>query len=109
MWVQVPRLLQLLMTTGAISPTADRPFFMGSKVKASAKHGRNRKSGQNLVYKSEQRREKSHVTRIRRHILRFGVTDGRACEALMNYAEKLGLNALQSAREFVRERQKALR
>lgn len=74
---------------------------MGSKTKSSAKHGRNRKSGQNLIYKAENRREKSHVKRIRCHLKRFGMGDQVSREALVRYAGKVGLNALSSAKHFL--------
>lgn len=69
--------------------------------KKSAKFDRCRKSGQNLSYKGEHRHEKSHIRRIKAHISRYGVEDKVATSWLMKYAEKLGLNAVNSAREFL--------
>jgi len=68
--------------------------------KKSAKFDRQRKSGQNLAYKGEHRHEKSHIRRIKAHMTRFK-HDKAAETELMRYAEKLGLNAMNSAREFL--------
>jgi hypothetical protein len=77
---------------------------MGSKIKRSAKQDRNRKSGQNLMYKAENRREKSHIRRIKLHLKRYGLNDRTACDDLMKYATKVGLHAVESARNFVAQR-----
>ena len=73
-----------------------------AKQKAGAKVGRNLKSGQNLAYKAENRHGKSHIRRIRAHITRYGATDKVAASWLIKYAEKVGLNAVNSATEFLR-------
>ena len=79
---------------------------MGSKTKSSAKHGRNRKSGQNTVYKAEHRREKGHVNRIRSHLRRFGTGDLVACEAIVRFAGLVGLEHLRKAQNVVAELRK---
>ena len=79
---------------------------MGSKTKSSAKHGRNRKSGQNTVYKAEHRREKGHVNRIRKHLLRYGTKDVQACEAMLRFATAVGLEPLRKAQNVVAELRK---
>ena len=70
------------------------------KQKKSSKADKHRKSGQNLAYKGEHRHEKSHIRRIKAHMTRFK-HDKVAESMLMKYAEKLGLNALNSAKEFL--------
>jgi hypothetical protein len=69
---------------------------MTAKQKTQRKYGRNRKSGQNIAYKLEHRREKSHVRRIKRHLLRYG-RDEAACSALIRYATDVGLHVVRSA------------
>ena len=71
-----------------------------AKQKKSSKADTKRKSGQNLAYKGEHRHEKSHIRRIKAHMNRFA-HDKVAETELMRYAEKLGLNAINSAREFI--------
>ena len=71
-----------------------------AKQKKSSKADKHRKSGQNLAYKGEHRHEKSHIRRIKAHMTRFK-HDKVAESMLMKYAEKLGLNAINSAREFI--------
>lgn len=66
----------------------------------SRKLDRNRKSGQNLVYKNEHRHEKSHIRRIKKHILRYG-KDPIATERLLKYGEHLGLHVFNSVKEFI--------
>lgn len=72
-----------------------------SQQKPSKKHGRNKKSGQNLIYRNELRHEKSHVRRIRKHIARYGSADVAAVESLLRLSEPLGLHAVRSAKEFI--------
>ena len=69
--------------------------------KKGRKVGRNIKSGQNLAYKQENRHGKSHVRRMKKHIAKNGVNDKVAIAMLLKYSEGLGLNALNSAREFI--------
>jgi hypothetical protein len=69
--------------------------------KKSSKADRKRKSGQNGAYKLEHRHEKSHIRRIKNHVKRYGVTDNVAVAHLMRIAEGLGINAFNSAKEFV--------
>ncbi len=71
-----------------------------AKQKKSSKADKHRKSGQNLAYKGEHRHEKSHIRRIKAHMTRFH-NDKVAESMLMKYAEKLGLNALNSAKQFL--------
>lgn len=75
--------------------------------KKSAKWDRQRKSGQNLAYKQENRHTKSHVNRMKKHIAKYGVQDKTATGMLLKYAENLGLNALNSAREFIAQHKEA--
>jgi len=71
-----------------------------AKQKKSSKADTKRKSGQNLAYKGEHRHEKSHIRRIKAHMTRF--KHDKVAEAqLMKYAEGLGLNALNSAKDFL--------
>lgn len=55
----------------------------------STKAGRQRKSGQNLRYFNENRHTKSHIRRIKKHLLRF-VGDKAAAAALVSQTAKLG-------------------
>lgn len=55
----------------------------------STKAGRNKKSGQNLKYFNENRHTKSHIRRIKKHLLRF-VADQAAAAALVAHTAKLG-------------------
>lgn len=74
-----------------------------AKLKKSSKADKKRKTGCNLAYKGEQRHEKSHVKRIKKHLNRYSANDRTACDSLMKYAEKLGLNHFNSAKEFLKE------
>jgi hypothetical protein len=65
---------------------------MAEKGKSS-KMGRQKKSGQNLAYINEQRHDKSHVRRIRRHLLRFA-GDKVAKVSLVYYEARLGKRAV---------------
>ena len=58
----------------------------------SSKAGRQKKSGQNLAYINEQRHDKSHVRRIRRHLVRFA-GDKKAAASLVYYNARLGKKA----------------
>ena len=62
------------------------------KGKKQRKHGRNAKSGQNGRYKTESRREKSHVRRITKHLKRFP-DDHYASTMLTTYKKKAGIYA----------------
>lgn len=73
-----------------------------AKLKQSSKKDRKRKSGCNLAYKAENRHEKSHIRRIKKHISRYGKTDKTAADALLNFATKCGLSPLNSAKEFLK-------
>lgn len=55
----------------------------------STKAGRNRKSGQNLKYFNESRHVKSHIRRIKKHLIRFA-GDKAAIAALAAQTAKLG-------------------
>ena len=57
----------------------------------SKKHGRNTKSPHNIRYKNERRHEKSHVRRIKRHLMRYGEADKVAEKALTEYKAKAGV------------------
>ena len=63
------------------------------------------KPGRNKVscasYKSENRHGKSHMRRIKRHLLRYG-RDNVATEAYVRYAGTVGSSVLASAKEFVK-------
>jgi len=76
-----------------------------AEQKKSRKWDRNRKCGQNLRYKAENRHEKSHIRRIRKHVVRYGI-DSMAISRLLKLAESLGINALNSAKEFIAEQRK---
>jgi hypothetical protein len=73
---------------------------MASKQKSQQKYDRNRKSGQNAAYKEEHRHEKSHIRRIKAHLLRFG-QDKAARSALIKFAEQVSLSAVRSAEAFI--------
>jgi hypothetical protein len=60
-----------------------------AEKKGSAKKDRQKKSGQNLAYIGEQRHDKSHVRRIRRHLIRFA-GDKIAAASLAYYLARLG-------------------
>jgi hypothetical protein len=79
-----------------------------AEQKKSRKHSRNRKSGQNLVYKAEHRHEKGHVRRIKRHLNRYGFGDAVASKALMDYAVNVNLHAVNSVKEFMKAGQRAV-
>lgn len=55
----------------------------------STKAGRQRKSGQNLKYFNESRHTKSHIRRIKKHLVRF-IGDKAAAAALITHTAKLG-------------------
>jgi hypothetical protein len=65
----------------------------GSQSKKQRKHGRNVKSPHNMRYKNENRHEKSHIRRIKKHLKRYGANgkDKVATEALTNYEIKAGI------------------
>ncbi len=67
--------------------------------KKGQKVGRNAKWC--VAYKSESKHQKSHIRRIKKHLARFGLSDKKAKDTLLWYAEGLGLNPLRSAQEFV--------
>lgn len=72
----------------------------GSKPKGrKGKIGK--KKGQMLAYANEQRREKSHIRRIKRHLARYstGGTDVVASNALVAYQNKL--SAINKGRLYV--------
>ena len=54
----------------------------------------------NVRYKSEQRHEKGHVRRLKKHISMFG-GDTPARVRLVAWAEKLGAQHVRSANEFL--------
>lgn len=56
----------------------------------SSKQDRHRKSAQNLRYINEQRHDKSHVRRLRRHLERFP-GDNRAKASFEFYKTRLGV------------------
>jgi hypothetical protein len=68
---------------------------------SKCKPDRNRKSGHNLKYKSENRHAKSHIRRIKAHLSRYG-KDKAAIGMLMHHAQSVGVSALNSATEFVK-------
>lgn len=55
----------------------------------SSKAGRQKKHGQNLKYINEDRHKKSHIRRIKKHLVRF-LNDKVAVAALETYKTKLG-------------------
>jgi hypothetical protein len=57
----------------------------------NSKQGRNKKSGQNAMYINENRHEKSHIRRIKKHLTHFGNGDKVAVEALRLYQIKAGI------------------
>ena len=75
---------------------------MAKQKDKSGKWDRNRKSGQNLIYRSERRHDRSHVRRIRRHLERHGF-DPVAVEAAIRYATNISLNAVRSIQEFIKD------
>jgi hypothetical protein len=62
-----------------------------SSSKKQRKYGRNTKSPHNVMYKNENRHEKSHIRRIKKHLKRYGESDKVATEALTNYEIKAGI------------------
>jgi len=64
---------------------------MAEKGKSS-KAGRKKKSGQNLAYINEQRHDKSHVRRLRAHIVLFP-GDKTGAATLAYYLGRLGKKA----------------
>ncbi len=58
---------------------------------AKKKMGKHKKSGANLRYKNERRREKNHIKRISKHIARYGSSDNVAAEALKRYKQAVGV------------------
>ncbi len=64
---------------------------MAEKGKSS-KAGRQKKSGQNLAYINEQRHDKGHVRRLRRHCVRFP-QDKAGAATLAYYNGRLGKRA----------------
>lgn len=53
--------------------------------------GRNKKSRNNLSYINEKRQEKSHIRRIKAHLLRYGEGDLVAQKALTDYKVQAGV------------------
>jgi len=63
-----------------------------AQQKASKKHGRNKKRGQNARYINEQRHDKSHARRIKKHLMVFP-DDWQAVAALKDFEIKLGVHS----------------
>ena len=72
---------------------------MSANQKKFKKYGRN--SADCAAYKSEHRHEKSHIRRIKVHLLRYRF-DTVAKVALINLATQVSLNAVNSATEFLK-------
>jgi len=62
---------------------------MAKSQNKSSKIGRQKKSGQNLRYFNEDRHTKSHIRRIKKHLLRFP-SDISAVDTMKYYAGKIG-------------------
>jgi hypothetical protein len=70
---------------------------MSANQKKQRKYGRNKSDC--TAYTSEHRHEKSHIRRIKRHLMRYG-RDKVAMDAMIKYATDVSLHAVRSAEAF---------